>query len=92
MRRAGAVEIGQDKAMEAVSRNKAKVLLLPSDYTERAKRNAEFAVAGRKNPKLIYSNWTIEEISQALGVASCNMLAVTDRGFADAILKDLGGK
>lgn len=91
MRRAGALEIGQDRALEAVARGKAKVLILPSDCTERAKRNAQFAVEGRKNPKLIYSPWTNEEISRSLGVASCNLLAVTDRGFADSILKDLGG-
>ena len=91
MKRAGALEIGQDRALASVKEHKAKVLLLPSDVTERAERNAQYAAEGRKNPKIIVAPWTNEEISKVLGIGSCLMLAVTDRGFADALLKDMGG-
>ena len=91
MKRAGALEIGQDRALEAVKAHKARVLLLPSDTTERARRNAEMAAEGRKNPKIVVAPWTNEEISKVLSTGSCLMIAVTDRGFADSLLKELGG-
>ena len=92
MRKAGAIEPGQDRALASAKAGKAKVILLSSDAPERARRNAEFAAEGRKSLKTVSAPWTNEEISRALGINSCSMLAVTDRGFADVLLKEFGGK
>lgn len=91
MRRAGALEPGQDRALAAVGNGSAKLLILPKDAPERVKRNAQFAVEGRKNPKIVSVDWTNAEISEAIGIGGCTILAVTDKGFAEAFLKKLGG-
>lgn len=91
MRRANALELGQDRAIEAMKSGKGKLLVLPSDATERAVRSAGFATENRKH-KPVTVPWTNEEISGAVGINACSMLAVTDKGFADAILKEYGGK
>lgn len=91
MRRAGALELGQDKALAAVKNGKAKLLVLPSDAGDRAKRNAEFATENRKTSAVTVP-WTNRELSEAVGIGGCTMMAVTNKGFADAILKEYGGK
>ena len=90
MRRAGAVEPGQDRAVDAMKSGKGKLLILPSDASDRAKRSAEFATANKKHGYVTVP-WTNEELAKVLGLNSCTMLAVTDKGFADAILKEYGG-
>lgn len=90
MRRAGALEPGQDKALAAVKNGRAKLLVLPSDASDRARRNAEFAVENRRT-KAVTVPWTNRELSEAIGIGGCVMTAVTDKGFADAILKEYGG-
>ena len=88
MRRANAIEPGQDKAMAAVKTGKAKMLILPADATERAERNAAFATEGRRI-KVLKVPYTNEEISHAIGIGGCTMLAITDKGFAGAFEKSL---
>lgn len=91
MRRANALSIGQDNAIPAVKNGKAKLLLLSSDASERNIRNAENAVKGKKT-ELIYLPYTNEEMAGAIGVDSCTMLAVTDKGFAEAFKKSLNNQ
>ena len=91
MRKAGVLEPGQDRALTAVKNGSAKLLILPSDVPERARRNAEFAAEGRKHLPIVNVDWTNAEISKAIGIGGCTLLAVTDKGFAEALLKKLGG-
>ena len=44
MRPAGAIEIGADRAAEAAHAGKARVLVLASDISETAARNAAYAL------------------------------------------------
>ena len=41
MRRAGAVHLGEDKALDAISTGKVRLLLLSADASDRARRRAE---------------------------------------------------
>ena len=47
MRPAGAIEIGADRAVDAVRAGKARALLLASDTSETALRKAGYALEGR---------------------------------------------
>ena len=91
MRPAGAIEIGADRAAEAARAGKARVLLLASDISETAERKAEYALEGRSalSLKLPFSR---AELSAALGVGDCTMAAVTDMGFAEALVKQLAAE
>ena len=88
MRRANALSIGQDKAIPSVKSGKAKLLLIPSDATDRTVKNAECAVNNSK-AQLIQVPYTSVEMAQAIGIENCMMLAITDEGFAKSFIKSL---
>ena len=91
MRRARAVEIGTDGACGAVNAGKAKLLLLSADIAENARRKADNASNGRR-VLVIPVHYTRGELASALGVGDCSMAAVTEIGFADALLKELAAQ
>ena len=88
MRRASALQAGENNAGEAVRGGKAKLLLLASDASENAKRRAESFVGGR-SCLLLALPFTKAELGDALGQGDCSMAAVTELGFANALAKRL---
>ncbi len=86
MRRAGAISPGEDGCLDAVRAGKAKLLLLASDVSENARRKAENASEGR-NVEQIRLFLPREELGAAIGLGSCSLAAVTDLGFAEALMK-----
>lgn len=90
MRRANAIQPGEDRAGDAVQAGKAKLLLLASDAADNARRRAEHSVNGRR-VQLIELPFDRAELGEALGLGSCAMAAVTDLGFANALTELLAG-
>lgn len=90
MRRANAIQIGEDKTGAAVKAGKAKLLLLAADASDNARRRSELFITGR-NVQLVPLPFRKAELSQYLGVSGCSMAAVTDLGFANAFAKLLLG-
>lgn len=90
MRRANAIQIGEDKTGAAVKAGKAKLLLLAADASDNARRRAEAFITGR-NVQLVPLPFDKAELSERLGVNGCSMAAVTDLGFANAFVKLLLG-
>lgn len=88
MRRAGALEIGEDNSALTVKSGKAKLLLLSSDVSESARRKAEGFCYGR-SVQIVSLDITREAMGAAIGLRTCSMLAVTDIGFANALMKEL---
>ena len=88
MRRAGAIEIGEDNSGSAVSTGKAKLLLTAADASENALRHAERFTQGRR-VITVPLHYTRDELGKALGIGGCSMAAVTDIGFANALMKAL---
>ena len=88
MRRANAVAIGETNTGAAARAGKAVLLLLAQDASNNARSRAEGFVYGR-NTIMITLPFTKEEISDHVGVNGCSMLAVTDIGFANALMKSL---
>ena len=88
MRRANALQVGENNTGEAVRSGKAKLLLLASDASDNARKRAESFTAGR-SCLLLPLPFTKEELSAALGLGGCSMAAVTDLGFANALIKRL---
>lgn len=87
MRRAGAVEIGETATGDAVKAGKAKLVLIASDISDNSRKRAETFVYGRR-AMLVSLPFDKEEVSKHVGVG-CSMLAVTDLGFANALMKKL---
>ena len=90
MRRANAIQIGEDKTGTAVKAGKVKLLLLAADASDNARRRAEAFITGR-NVQLVPLPFDKAELSERLGVNGCSMAAVTDLGFANAFVKLLLG-
>ncbi len=88
MRRANAIQIGETNTGSAVRAGKGKLLLLAADASDNAKSRAEAFVRGR-NVTTVSLPYAKEEISAAVGLNGCSMAAVTDLGFAEALMKSL---
>lgn len=88
MRRANAIAIGETNTGAAVRGGRAVILALASDASQNARSRAEGFVYGRSTV-LITLPFTKEEISDHVGVTGCSMVAITDSGFANALMKSL---
>ena len=90
MRRANAIQPGEDRAGDAVQAGRAKLLRPPSDAADNARRRAEHLVNGRRT-LLLELPFDRAELGEALGLGGCAMAAVTDLGFAGALTELLAG-
>lgn len=88
MRTASAIAPGEENAADAISKGKARLLLVAEDANEKAKNRAERYLEGRR-ALMIHLPYKNSEIAQAIGIGGCAMLAVTDMGFAKSLLKNL---
>ena len=91
MRRAGAIAIGLDNTADAVRAGKARLVLLSTDAAENARRKAEALTNGRSAQTVVLP-YTREELADCLGVSGCAAAAVTDLGFANALMKELADR
>ena len=91
MRRAGAIEIGTDRACDAIRAGKSRVVLIAADAAENAVRKLGNAADGRSTETLRLP-FTSDTIAAHLGVGSCGAAAITDIGFAEAFLKQLAAE
>jgi ribosomal protein L7Ae-like RNA K-turn-binding protein len=88
MRRANAIQIGETNTGAIVRGGKAKLLLLAADASDNAKSRAEGFARGRSVLTVVLP-YTKDEISASVGLNGCSMAAVTDMGFANALMKAL---
>ena len=88
MRRANAIQIGETNTGSAVRAGKGKLLVLAADASDNAKSRAQGFARGR-NVTTVSLPYAKEEISAAVGLNGCSMAAVTDMGFANALMKAL---
>ena len=88
MRRAGAIAIGLDNTADAVRAGKARLILLAADAgPSSARRAASFAESGACLLLTIPADK--DRLGRALGRTSVAMAAVTDIGFAEAVVQKL---
>ena len=85
MRRASAIALGEENSGAAMRQGKAKLLLVASDASDNARKRAADFAAGRSAP-VVPLPFSKEEIAAHVGVRGCSMAAVTDLGFAKALL------
>ena len=88
MRRASCLAIGEDDTLEAVSKGKARLLLLPEDGKEKSFLRAQRSLEGHSALKIVLP-FPESELAGAVGTGRCSMAAVTDLGFAEALMKQL---
>ncbi len=88
MRRASAIAIGEENTGTAARSGAAKLVCLAADASDNARKRAEGFVYGREIP-LLTLPFSKAEIAAHVGLSGCSMAAVTDGGFAGALVKNL---
>ena len=86
MRKAGSLAVGETNTGAAAKSGKTRLLLLASDASPNARKRAESFSLGHSFPT-VELPFSKEELSAHVGVGSCAMAAVTDMGFADALMR-----
>ena len=90
-KKAGRVEIGEEPVGSAARAKHARVILVAGDAAASSVRRAySFAQAG--SCLCLTIDATKDELGGALGRTSCAMAAITDIGFAEAVVKKLAAK
>lgn len=92
-RRSGNLCLGHDAAVSSVVKNKARLCIVSARGSERLKREMAHACSFEgKNIPVIIADYTIQELSQAIG-SKAAVVTVTDENFASALMKKYqGGK
>ncbi|WP_369298509.1 L7Ae/L30e/S12e/Gadd45 family ribosomal protein [uncultured Neglectibacter sp.] len=86
-RRAGKIEAGFDAAVSAARGKKAKLLVAAEDVSEKTVKNLKYE-GDRAGIPTVRVKAGMEETGHACGVRA-GVLAVTEQGFATALLKVL---
>lgn len=85
-RKAGRLSLGFSASKEAIVSNKAKLIIVANDISEKTEKEIRFFVGGKcPVEKLVFDT---EAVSKAIGFRA-GVIAVNDEGFAQAILNNL---
>ncbi len=83
-RRSGKLSTGHDAVISSVVKNKAKLVILSSEGSDRLKREITHACSyGGKNIPVLFTEYTTGELSKAIGIKAA-VISVDDEGFAKA--------
>ncbi|MCX7614123.1 MAG: ribosomal L7Ae/L30e/S12e/Gadd45 family protein [Clostridiales bacterium] len=88
MKKAGKLVVGDEACYDSVRTRKAKLILVASDASPNALNRAK-GYAGETKGGYIKLPATKSELGQIVGRESCAILAVTDKEFAEALVKKL---
>ena len=88
MRRANALAVGETNTGSCARAGKAELLLIAGDASGNARRRAEGFAAGHQTA-IVELPFTKEEFASAVGLSGGSMAAITDLGFACALLRGL---
>ncbi len=91
--RAGKVVSGEDAVVETVRNAKAHLVILANDAGKNTTKKIKDKCLHYN--VLVIDNYTISEISKAIGKSNRVVIAITDKGFAQSLIKkrgDLDGK
>jgi len=82
-RRAGAVQVGVERAREALRMGEATLIVVAADAAPGQRRKVEALASARDVPVLVGPER--EELGRMLGVSELSALALTDSRFADRL-------
>ena len=82
-RKAGKLVTGFDAAKDAVLSKKASLIILACDISKKTEKETRF-FAGKTETPVIITDLSMDELSLGIG-KKAGVLAICDKGFADAI-------
>ena len=88
-RRAGKISFGTESAKETIEKNKAKLVIVAEDCSDRTKKNFELVCKNENIPIRIFG--TIESLSKSIGQSNKAVIVIKDENFAKELLKKIDG-
>lgn len=88
-RRAGKISFGTESSKDVIIKQKAKLVIIANDCSDRTKKNFEMECEKAKVEVRIYG--TIEELSKSIGQENKAVIAIIDKNFAKELLKKIDG-
>lgn len=88
-RRAGKISFGTESAKETIEKNKAKLVIVAEDCSDRTKKNFELVCRNENVPIKIFG--TIESLSKSIGQNNKAVIVIKDENFAKELLKKIDG-
>lgn len=83
-RRSGKLSTGHDAVISSVVKNKAKLVVVSSEGSDRLKKEIAHACSYEgKNIPVLYTHYTTVEISHAIGIKAA-VISLDEEGFAKA--------
>lgn len=82
-RKAGKLIAGTEKAKALINKNQAQLILLANDISQKTEK--EFVFLAKEKFKVIRTEYSLDELSNALGVRA-GIFTVTDKNFAEQII------
>jgi ribosomal protein L7Ae-like RNA K-turn-binding protein len=84
-RKAGMAVIGEDSASLAIKDKKASLVLLADDASQNTEKKIRKALSGSRIQLMRFGSR--EELGHALGKVYISVIAITDKGFSNQIIK-----
>ena len=88
-RRAGQISFGTESAKETIEKNKAKLVIVAEDCSDRTKKNFEMACTNKNVPFRIYG--TNDKISKCIGQENKAVIVIKNENFAKEMLNRIDG-
>lgn len=85
----GKLVIGTESTIEAINKNKVKIIIVAKDSSERTIKNFEMKCKEKNISFYVFG--TKQEISKSIGNENKTVIGVKDRNLAQAIEKILNG-
>lgn len=83
-RRSGKLSTGHDAVISSVVKNKAKLVVVSAEGSDRLKKEITHACSyGGKNIPVLFTSYSTSELSQAIGIKAA-VISLDDEGFAKA--------
>lgn len=84
--KAGKLSFGFDMTVEAIKKEKSKLIVIANNVSEKTKKEILFFKGNKKTEVITLDAVGIDELSKAVG-KKCGIVSVNDKGFAEACLK-----
>lgn len=81
--KSGNISYGADSVKEALKKNKAKLVIIAKDISEKSRKEIKF-FASKNNTEVIDSEFDIDTLSHSIGKKG-GIISVNEIGFANAL-------
>lgn len=87
--KAGKIVFGTESCIEAMQKNKVKLLIVSTEASEKSKKNFKYYAEKYNVPIVFYE--TIENLSKSIGKKNKVVIGIKDQNLSNIIQKNING-